>query len=148
VSDADAQSAIAAVSDDYPNAELQSRSEYIETQASQIDQLVARREQLLGPGDCGFLAARRDELEVAAWPGQSAVRIEVRHPRGETGEGGSVIVEKGQGVAAGERLAAVGSSGHSDGPHLHFEIWPDGWYASKQSKPIDLLPDLLAWAAG
>jgi murein DD-endopeptidase MepM/ murein hydrolase activator NlpD len=62
-------------------------------------------------------------------------------------QGGSVLVAKDQAVAAGQRLAAVGSSGHSDGPHLHFEIWPDGWYASKASKPIDPLPDLLAWAA-
>jgi murein DD-endopeptidase MepM/ murein hydrolase activator NlpD len=61
-------------------------------------------------------------------------------------QGGSVIVQKGQGVAAGERLGAVGRSGHADGPHLHFEIWPDGWYSSKKSKPIDPLPDLLAWA--
>jgi murein DD-endopeptidase MepM/ murein hydrolase activator NlpD len=61
-------------------------------------------------------------------------------------QGGSLIVDKDQGVAAGERLGAVGASGHADGPHLHFEIWPDGWYASKASKPIDPLPDLLAWA--
>ena len=59
---------------------------------------------------------------------------------------GSVAVEKGEGVAPGARLGAVGASGHADGPHLHFEIWPDGWYASKRSKPIDPLPDLLAWA--
>jgi murein DD-endopeptidase MepM/ murein hydrolase activator NlpD len=63
-------------------------------------------------------------------------------------QGGSVLVQKGQGVAAGERLGNVGSSGDADGPHLHFEIWPDGWYASKASQPIDPLPDLLAWAAG
>jgi murein DD-endopeptidase MepM/ murein hydrolase activator NlpD len=63
-------------------------------------------------------------------------------------QGGSLLVVKGQSVAAGEPLAAVGASGHADGPHLHFEIWPDGWYASKASKPIDPLPDLLAWAAG
>ena len=37
---ADAEAAIAAVSDDYPNAELQSRSEYIEDQAAQVDQIV------------------------------------------------------------------------------------------------------------
>jgi murein DD-endopeptidase MepM/ murein hydrolase activator NlpD len=60
---------------------------------------------------------------------------------------GSVAVEKGQGVAAGQQLAAVGSTGASDGPHLHFEIWPGGWYSSKASKPIDPLPDLLAWAS-
>jgi murein DD-endopeptidase MepM/ murein hydrolase activator NlpD len=60
---------------------------------------------------------------------------------------GSLLVQKGQGVAAGQQLAAVGSTGASDGPHLHFEIWPDGWYSSKASKPIDPLPDLLAWTA-
>jgi murein DD-endopeptidase MepM/ murein hydrolase activator NlpD len=59
---------------------------------------------------------------------------------------GSVVVQKGQGVAAGEQLGAVGESGHAEGPHLHFEIWPDGWYSSKKSKPIDPMPDLLAWA--
>jgi murein DD-endopeptidase MepM/ murein hydrolase activator NlpD len=60
---------------------------------------------------------------------------------------GSLLVEKGQAVAAGQQLAAVGSTGASDGPHLHFEIWPAGWYSSKTSKPIDPLPDLLAWAS-
>ena len=60
---------------------------------------------------------------------------------------GSVLVQKGQAVAAGQQLGAVGSTGRSDGPHLHFEIWPEGWYSSKTSKPIDPLPDLLAWAA-
>jgi murein DD-endopeptidase MepM/ murein hydrolase activator NlpD len=59
---------------------------------------------------------------------------------------GSLLVDKGQGVTAGQPLAQVGTTGASSGPHLHFEIWPDGWYASKKSKPIDPLPDLLAWA--
>jgi murein DD-endopeptidase MepM/ murein hydrolase activator NlpD len=59
---------------------------------------------------------------------------------------GSVRVRKGQRVAAGQRLASVGSTGSSSGPHVHFEIWPDGWYANARSRPIDPLPDLRAWA--
>ncbi|HET8758497.1 MAG TPA: M23 family metallopeptidase [Solirubrobacteraceae bacterium] len=59
---------------------------------------------------------------------------------------GTLLVDKGDGVTAGQPIAAVGTSGASTGPHLHFEIWPDGWYSSKQSAPIDPLPDLLAWA--
>jgi murein DD-endopeptidase MepM/ murein hydrolase activator NlpD len=63
-------------------------------------------------------------------------------------QAGSTVVEKGQRVIAGQRIAGVGNTGSSDGAHLHFEIWPDGWYASADSHPIDPLPDLLAWAGG
>jgi murein DD-endopeptidase MepM/ murein hydrolase activator NlpD len=35
---------------------------------------------------------------------------------------GSILVEQGQQVVAGERIGAIGSSGSSDGPHLHFEL--------------------------
>jgi murein DD-endopeptidase MepM/ murein hydrolase activator NlpD len=60
-------------------------------------------------------------------------------------QAGSLLVSQGAAVAAGQRIAAVGATGAADGPHLHFEIWPHGWYA-KGSQPIDPLPDLLAWA--
>jgi len=59
---------------------------------------------------------------------------------------GSLAVTKGQAVTAGQRIGSVGSTGDSHGSHLHFEIWPDGWFASDASKPIDPLPELLAWA--
>jgi murein DD-endopeptidase MepM/ murein hydrolase activator NlpD len=58
---------------------------------------------------------------------------------------GSLLVSKGDAVAAGQRIGNVGATGDADGPHLHFEIWPGGWYADG-SQPIDPLPDLLAWA--
>ena len=59
----------------------------------------------------------------------------------------SVTVAKGAALAAGQVFAKAGMTGHASGPHLHFEIWPDGWFASDASQPIDPAPDLRAWAA-
>ncbi|MDP9293742.1 MAG: M23 family metallopeptidase, partial [Actinomycetota bacterium] len=59
---------------------------------------------------------------------------------------GSITVLKGDTVVGGQPFAQVGSTGSSTAPHLHFEIWPDGWFSSDASLPIDPLPDLMAWA--
>jgi murein DD-endopeptidase MepM/ murein hydrolase activator NlpD len=62
-------------------------------------------------------------------------------------QAGSTAVAKGQPVLAGQRIGLVGHTGDAQGPHLHFEIWVNGWWASKASTPIDPLPELQAWAA-
>jgi murein DD-endopeptidase MepM/ murein hydrolase activator NlpD len=59
---------------------------------------------------------------------------------------GSATVGRDDPVTAGQVIGQVGDTGDAEGFHLHFEIWPTGWYA-KDSQPIDPLPDLQAWAS-
>jgi murein DD-endopeptidase MepM/ murein hydrolase activator NlpD len=58
---------------------------------------------------------------------------------------GSLLVSKGDRVAAGQQIGQVGNTGVSYGAHLHFEIWDGVWYGG--GKPIDPLPILQSWAA-
>jgi murein DD-endopeptidase MepM/ murein hydrolase activator NlpD len=57
----------------------------------------------------------------------------------------STAVTVGQAVQAGSRVCLLGSTGGSSGPHLHFEIWVNGWRTSGASHFIDPLPMLKSW---
>jgi len=61
---------------------------------------------------------------------------------------GSIVVVPGQAVAAGAPLCQVGATGRASTPHLHFELWPEGWRLSAASAPVDPRAQLEAWLAG
>lgn len=76
------------------------------------------------------IKAAMDGTVLEAGPAQGFGNwVVIRHDRGEVtvyGHVRSYSVGAGQRVAAGEQIAEMGSEGQSTGPHLHFEIKPDG----------------------
>jgi murein DD-endopeptidase MepM/ murein hydrolase activator NlpD len=65
--------------------------------------------------------------------------VELRHDDGSVtlyAHANSVYVAKGQTVSRGQAIAEVGTTGRSTGPHLHFEVQPDGKNAVD---PMDFL---------
>ncbi|HEY9847485.1 MAG TPA: peptidoglycan DD-metalloendopeptidase family protein [Candidatus Caenarcaniphilales bacterium] len=80
-------------------------------------------------------AADRGTVIFAGWYGGYGNAVIVDHGNGVTtlyGHASQLYVEDGQVVQRGQAIAAVGSTGLSTGPHLHFEIRQNG-------EPIDPL---------
>lgn len=54
---------------------------------------------------------------------------------------GSIPVKEGQKVNAGTKIGQMGSSGNSQGPHLHLVIYEGDWSSSKAQKTFDFYKD-------
>ena len=86
---------------------------------------------IAAPSGAPIRAAAEGTVVEAGWSGAYGMRVLIDHGDGVvTSYGhlrsGSVKVEKGQTVAAGQEIAACGSTGWSTGPHLGFEVHVDG----------------------
>jgi murein DD-endopeptidase MepM/ murein hydrolase activator NlpD len=112
---------------------------------------VHQGQDLSAPTGTPVVAPYRGTIRTVAYQARGAGHYVVLRGDGENRDyvfmhlaTGSIRVRVGQQVRTGQRLADVGSTGSSSGPHLHFEVWVGGWFDG--GKPIDPLPLLKAWA--
>jgi len=86
-------------------------------------------------------AARGGRVVQAGWVRGYGNTVVLDHGDGQTtlyGHASELLVKVGDKVTAGAHIAKVGSTGHSTGPHLHFEVRKDG-RAQDPSKALGLV---------
>lgn len=80
-----------------------------------------------------IIAAAAGRVVYAGWRGQYGRMIEIDHGYGVVtryAHASKVLVERGDAVERGEKIAEVGQTGLAKGPHLHYEVLVDG-------RPVD-----------
>jgi murein DD-endopeptidase MepM/ murein hydrolase activator NlpD len=89
-------------------------------------------------------AIANGRVEYAGDKGGYGNTVIINHGSGKStlyGHASKIYVRKGQQVVRGQMIAAVGSTGMSTGPHLHFEV-------RVNDKPVDPHPYLQQYLAG
>ena len=79
------------------------------------------------------VSAQAGQVIWAGWRGGYGYTIIIDHGSGYISLYGHLddyYVERGQYVRGGQRIASMGNTGNSTGPHLHFEI-------QKNGEPVD-----------
>jgi murein DD-endopeptidase MepM/ murein hydrolase activator NlpD len=97
---------------------------------------------IAGPIGTPINSAAEGVVVYAGWQGGYGQLVEIKHADGTTtryGHNSRLVVSVGQTVAQGQQVSEMGSTGHSTGSHLHFEIRPNGGDAIN---PIAHLPKL------
>jgi len=98
---------------------------------------------LAAPVGRPVVAASGGQVAYADWDGRYGLKVEVRHADGTRtvyAHLSTIAVTVGDPVNAGDVIGQVGSTGHSTGPHLHFEVRrppqgipvdPEPWMAAR-----------------
>ncbi len=93
-----------------------------------------------GPVGTPIVAAGTGVVEQAGWnSGGYGNLVEIRHPDGSLtryAHNNRLDVSAGQAVKKGQKIAEMGSTGYSTGPHLHFEVHQGGGAVN----PVAYLP--------
>jgi murein DD-endopeptidase MepM/ murein hydrolase activator NlpD len=80
---------------------------------------------LAAPRGTPVYAVKSGTVTTARYYGGYGYAVIIKHANGvETlyGHNSRLLVRKGQKVYTGQKIALVGSSGYSTGPHLHFRV--------------------------
>ncbi|MGQ9872527.1 peptidoglycan DD-metalloendopeptidase family protein [Leptodesmis sp.] len=85
---------------------------------------------IAGPVGTPIMAAADGVVVTAGWnSGGYGYLVEIQHPDGSLtlyAHNSRILVQVGQQVSQGQQIAEMGSTGYSTGPHLHFEVHPNG----------------------
>jgi murein DD-endopeptidase MepM/ murein hydrolase activator NlpD len=85
---------------------------------------------ILAPANTPVKSVMDGIVIVADWTLETGNTIGIQHPNNLVSfyKHNSALLKKiGTTVKAGEAIAIIGNTGtHSDGPHLHFELWQNG----------------------
>lgn len=98
---------------------------------------------IAAPKGTSIGAAAEGVVTFAGWKKGYGNMVIIRHPDGrETryGHAEKLFVSQGDTVSSGQLIAAVGSTGKSTGPHLHFEVREDG----QAVNPLNFLSNVLS----
>ena len=93
---------------------------------------------IAAPKGSEIKAARCGRVEFVGWLNVYGRTVIIDHGNGYQtlyAHNDQFLVEEGQYVVAGEKIATIGATGNTTGPHLHFEIIIDG----QRVDPLDFL---------
>lgn len=85
------------------------------------------------PVGTAIKAVKEGRVVYSGWMGGYGYAVDIQHANGlrtRYAHCSALKVSVGQSVARGQVIAAMGSTGHSTGPHLHFEVHQNG-------RPVD-----------
>lgn len=84
---------------------------------------------IAGPVGTAVKAAKEGRVVYSGWMGGYGYCIDIDHGNGVVtryGHNSALQAQVGQYVYRGQTIASMGSTGHSTGPHLHFEVHVNG----------------------
>ncbi|MBT5828752.1 MAG: M23 family metallopeptidase [Candidatus Latescibacteria bacterium] len=94
---------------------------------------------IVSPEGTPVQATADGRVMVAGHDDILGLMVVIDHGDGYTtryGHNGALLVSEGESVRRGQHIARVGNSGHSSGPHLHYEVLENG----RARDPREFLP--------